>query len=263
MRVHGRARIDARKPSALGVCDRCGFHYNLKDLTWQFQWVGPRQQNIRLLVCESCYDTPQEQLRSIILPVDPEPIQNARPENYVNADNPMSQQGVSANWQAPQYGSMIGNLTAGGGLNAAVDGNPAKIAATCASNTISNSSYSNWVGVNWQGSVANLAMTTDLLPPVVKHSLLGFTITSPVDRGFLGSVATNYVIQGAAVPAAWATWTTISSGTTSGTAGETISSTCAANGLYQFHRVAFEGDQLNYVAIAQFSLDVAQVGEPE
>jgi hypothetical protein len=263
VRQHGHASVDAHDPRAWGVCDRCGFVYNHSELQWQWQWVGPRLQNLRRLVCQTCLDTPQEQLRTIVLPPDPEPIQNARPEDYVSHDNPMSGIGVSANWALPQYGSVFGNLTAGGGLNAAVDGNVNKPSATCASNTISNSSFDNYVGINWQGSVTNLAMPSSLYPPIIKHSLLGFTLTAPLDRGFLGSAATEYVVQGADVPSVWATWTTISSGTTAGTNGETITSTAAANGLYPYHRVAFLGDQLNYVAVAQISLDVAQIGEPE
>lgn len=41
-------------------------------------------QNLRILVCKgnNCLDTPQEQLRTIVLPPDPEPIINARPELY-------------------------------------------------------------------------------------------------------------------------------------------------------------------------------------
>lgn len=39
-------------------------------------------QNIRLLVCSHCYDTPNQQLRTIILPPDPLPVFNPRPEQY-------------------------------------------------------------------------------------------------------------------------------------------------------------------------------------
>jgi hypothetical protein len=35
-----------------------------------------------MLVCETCYDTPQEQLRAIIVPADPVPIVNPRVEPY-------------------------------------------------------------------------------------------------------------------------------------------------------------------------------------
>ncbi len=69
-------------PRAFSVCDRCGFVYNHKDLIWQNQWVGPRLQNLRVLVCDSCVDKPQDQLRTLLIPADPVPIDTPRPENY-------------------------------------------------------------------------------------------------------------------------------------------------------------------------------------
>jgi len=79
---HGRASIDANAPRALGVCERCGFLYNLHTLKWQFDWRGTRLQNLRRLVCASCLDVPQQQLRTIVLPPDPVPVMNPRPEQY-------------------------------------------------------------------------------------------------------------------------------------------------------------------------------------
>lgn len=262
MRVHGRAKIDPNYPEARAICDFCGFHYNHKDLRWQYQWQGPKLQNIRFLVCHKCYDIPQEQLRLIILPPDPVAIKNARPENYVNADAPLSAIGASPNFLLQQYGSRIGNLTGGGGINAAFDSNSNKPAWLSANNTISNSSYNNYVGIDWQGNVSNLSMPSSMKPPVVRHSVTNFTATAPFDRSFLGNTATSYVVQGSQVaPAPYGAWTTISSGTTTGVSGETISGNCTG-GEYQFHRIAFLGDQINYVAVAQVAFYVAQVGEP-
>jgi len=52
MRPHGRAQISQSHPRALGVCDRCGFVYNLDDLQWQNDWLqAPRLFNLRILVC--------------------------------------------------------------------------------------------------------------------------------------------------------------------------------------------------------------------
>ena len=79
----GRARTSAKSPRAFGVCDRCGQWWNWVDLRFQFDWRGPTVQNLRILVCKHCYDTPQAQLRSIVLPQDPVPIINARPEYFV------------------------------------------------------------------------------------------------------------------------------------------------------------------------------------
>lgn len=78
----GHARVNAQNPRAFAVCDRCGRWYNWTDLSWQVDWRGPTLQNLRILVCKPCYDQPQEQLRAIVLPADPTPIINARPENF-------------------------------------------------------------------------------------------------------------------------------------------------------------------------------------
>jgi hypothetical protein len=42
-------------------------------------WRGATLQNIQLMVCERCYDVPQQQLRAITLPADPVPVRNPRP----------------------------------------------------------------------------------------------------------------------------------------------------------------------------------------
>lgn len=78
----GRGRVNMRSPAALAVCDRCSFTYNHRDLSWQFQWSGVKLQNLWLLVCRECLDTPQPQIKTIVIPPDPLPIQYARPEAY-------------------------------------------------------------------------------------------------------------------------------------------------------------------------------------
>lgn len=262
MRPTGHAVVNSQRPRAFGVCDRCGAWYQHSELSWQYQYQGPKLANLRKLVCQTCLDVPQEQLRTIVLPPDPVPISNARPEAFVQDDNPLSGIGMSANFLLPQYGAAIGNLTGGGGIVAAFDTNTNKPAWMSAQNSISHSSYNNYVGINWSGNVSQLNMPSSLMPPVLRHSLTGFTATAPNDRSFLGDTATDYVVQGSNVGTTiWGAWTTISSGTTAGTAGETIEADCTG-GTYQFHRLAFLGDQVNYVAVAQFELSVAQTGEP-
>lgn len=81
-RPHGRASVDQTSPKAFAVCQRCGLWYNHRDLNWQYDYRGKQLQNLNLLVCELCYDTPQEQLRPLVLPPDPLPIINARPESF-------------------------------------------------------------------------------------------------------------------------------------------------------------------------------------
>lgn len=82
MRATGRASVSASNPRAFAICDRCGFLYNHHQLSWQFDYAGAYLVNKRLLVCASCNDTPNEQLRAIVIPPDPVPIQNPRPQNY-------------------------------------------------------------------------------------------------------------------------------------------------------------------------------------
>lgn len=82
----GRARISARTPRAAGQCDRCGLIYNHVNLQWQYDWRGASLQNLRLLVCDTCLDVPQQQLRAIVVPADPVPIQNPRTTDYVSAE---------------------------------------------------------------------------------------------------------------------------------------------------------------------------------
>jgi hypothetical protein len=78
----GRARVSARSPQAQAVCDRCYMNYSLGDLSWQHQWSGVKLQNLRLLVCHDCLDKPMPQLKIIIIPPDPIPVLNPRPEIY-------------------------------------------------------------------------------------------------------------------------------------------------------------------------------------
>jgi hypothetical protein len=82
MRAHGRAEINARNPRALAICDRCGFLTNHDKLAWQFDWAGLRLQNLRILVCDRCYDEPQRQKGAKPVSPDPLPIYNARPEPF-------------------------------------------------------------------------------------------------------------------------------------------------------------------------------------
>jgi len=83
----GRARTSARNPQAHAICDRCGFRYNHVNLRWQYDWRGASMMNIKLLVCNTCYDQPQEQLRAIVVPADPVPIVNPRIQDFVTAES--------------------------------------------------------------------------------------------------------------------------------------------------------------------------------
>ena len=78
----GRAKTDPKNPRAFGVCDRCSMWYNHANLSWQYDWAGASLINKKMLVCQTCYDEPQQQLRAIVVPADPMPVMNPRVEPY-------------------------------------------------------------------------------------------------------------------------------------------------------------------------------------
>jgi hypothetical protein len=287
MRAYSHYKVDPTNPRAKAVCDRCGQHWQQLELMWQFQWVGPRLQNLRWFVCPPCLDKPQPNLKTFVYPPDPVPILNPRVEQYVlNNDGAiyastgltnasslvqrsggMSGIGVSPNFFTPSYGSRIGSLIGAAGLNAPFDGVRAKYSwqsATDLTSTI-NSSYGSYAGTNWQGETQpNLSFPSSLQSPIITHSLSSVTIYAPIDRSFLNLNPTTYVIQGSNVNTAlYAAWTTIASGTTTGIAGEVIGITITStmnNPQSQFHRVAFLGNGSDYASLAQATFSVNEVG---
>lgn len=82
-RPFGRAEVNPTSPRGVGSCDRCGFLYQLHRLQYQYQWAGTDLINLRLRVCPTCMDTPSEFLRTVIIPPDPLPLIDPRPEPYV------------------------------------------------------------------------------------------------------------------------------------------------------------------------------------
>lgn len=83
----GRARVSATNPQAAAICDRCGFVFNHVDLKFQFDYAGAGLYNKRILVCDRCDDDAQPQMKAIVLPPDPVPVLNPRPQDYSLANN--------------------------------------------------------------------------------------------------------------------------------------------------------------------------------
>src|SRR6266849_5165254 len=222
MRPHGRAQISAKAPRALGICQRCGFMYNLDQLQWQYDWQqGPRLFNLRIKVCPSCLDTPQESGRTIVLPPDPIPVTYALPENFALADSPVAALGMNpANLFFPgsTLGGNIGNLIHNAGLDSAFywNGQSSAVNSTsvtalfapntaplvnkrfeaCAALAISISSFQNAIGKNWNANPSNVTATLPSTVAAVTHVVSGFTAYAPNDQPFLRAGATGFLFQG-------------------------------------------------------------------
>lgn len=101
----GRARTNPRAPEAHAICDRCSQRVNHVDLRPQTIVAGATLLNINILVCNRCWDTPNETLRAIVLPADPQPIINPRVEPFLydETTGPATPYGVPVGLQ--QYGT--------------------------------------------------------------------------------------------------------------------------------------------------------------
>lgn len=254
MRPHGRQSISARRPEAGAVCDRCGFRYAHNQLSWQFDWMGPRIQNKRILVCPSCIDIPQDQLRDIILPPDPVAILNPRPEDYTGADNPIGGLGYDplVITLGPQAGATIGTL---GNGNAAFDGNSNKPGFQSAYVPISANGLNNWVGKNWSAVPGTAVFPSSLRVATQSYVINGAKIVAPSDMSFLRSGVTILHLDGSNDGA---TWTTVWSGQSAGTVGESITVTQSqftSLAYYAYHRLNIRGDGTAAVGVAQIVLN--------
>lgn len=87
----GHARLDPRSPKAFAICDQCGFLYNHSDLKWEVQWTGNQINRTGFLVCPTCWDVPNPQLKAKVLPADPVPILNPRKEAAAPSADDVSQ----------------------------------------------------------------------------------------------------------------------------------------------------------------------------
>lgn len=75
-----RARTNPYAPAAHAVCDGCGGHYNRIDLKPQYEFQGIALADTGFRYCWRCISKPQPQLKPVILPQDPVPIRDPRPE---------------------------------------------------------------------------------------------------------------------------------------------------------------------------------------
>jgi hypothetical protein len=232
MRPHGNARADPRRPRAWAICDKCGFLYNKFELQWQYEWQGARTQNTNRLTCDECLDDLQEQNRVIVLPADPQPVSNPRPENYNYADNQIATIGIN-----------FGTINQAAGLQAAFDSNTNKPFFMSAVSYKSIAGLSNTIGKNWTGLNPN----TPLIGPMAVR----IVVNAPNDAKLAAAGAVAWAFQGSNVPAGFITLT---SGVTAGTIGEIIDVTFTATTGYLFHQFVLTGDGTSSVSVAQLQI---------
>jgi hypothetical protein len=83
----GYAVTNPSSPRAFAVCDSCGTHWNRNRLIDQYEWGGDGLIDQGFRNCPRCISKPQEQFRTPILPLDPIPIDDPRPEYPVLNQN--------------------------------------------------------------------------------------------------------------------------------------------------------------------------------
>lgn len=74
--------LNDRHPRAISICDYCGRAWHRDELILQREYAGMGLISLGFLVGRCCLDKPQAQLKSLVLPPDPVPVVNPRPENY-------------------------------------------------------------------------------------------------------------------------------------------------------------------------------------
>lgn len=198
-RYHGRAQVDATSPRAFGICDRCGFTYNLYQLNYQYQYNGTTLYNTRYRVCPTCMDDPQPQLLNPILPPDPLPVNDPRPSAYsVNEAGTLQNMGAQVFSSTP-FGSTLyidlfnGNPATSTSVLAEITGSATR--TNYASSMSGSSPYVNtdeivittniqastnisWIGIYDAATGGNLLMSAVLLNPMtaVLYNTLQFSV---------------------------------------------------------------------------------------
>jgi len=170
----GRAQTSARNPRAFGVCDRCGIWTNHDKLSWQFDWRGASLMNTRILVCETCLDVPQSQLRAIIVPADPVPIQNPRVESFAADET--------------NYRSTSGQGTIDTATGIPVPGTNQRITQN-GNNRVTQQTGEPWVGISQQpGLDQNAIMPLQTIENTTKKYYVTLSLVSVTSDG-AGNVA--------------------------------------------------------------------------
>jgi hypothetical protein len=204
------------------------------------------------MVRRTCTDRLQEQKRQFTQWRDPLTIEHPAPEDYTDADNPVSPIGFSPRSQTA--GANIGTLLQAAGLNAAFDGNVTKTTVRSAVSFTPTSSFQNFIGKNW---LPGGGLPASIFTPL-SYSVASFKLYGPTDGTISGASATGVQFQGSSDGV---TWTVLYSTTTTGSVAEVLTSTSSnlTTGNFQQHRLAIQS-QGQPIAVAQLQFNVATTG---
>lgn len=195
----GRARTSPSSPAAFSVCDRCGFWYNHVDLRIQEVYAGSGLLNINLLVCNQCWDVPNENTRAIALPADPTPIVNPRVEPFLYDETQGPAQLVGQPLGLQQAAIMpLSNEVAYGvplSLISVISNGTTTIAVTC----------SKPHGMTTNGQISVLGLSNSLATGfysvvVTSATALNYTVFAPVPAASLLTPTTRIVTANVGLP---------------------------------------------------------------
>ena len=80
----GAVRINPKNPEAVAMCDGCGFWVMSSELRQQYDFRGGwTPEPTGIFVCKTCNDVPQPYYQRQVLPPDPVPLANPRPDPNV------------------------------------------------------------------------------------------------------------------------------------------------------------------------------------
>lgn len=82
-RTRPAPRFNARDPAAIAICDGCGFLVQHNTLREKMEYRGGMTPvGTGLMVCPRCDDVPNPYGQLQVLPPDPVPVRNPRPDVY-------------------------------------------------------------------------------------------------------------------------------------------------------------------------------------
>lgn len=84
--LYGKSNPNPVNPETTGVCNRCGFLFELSKLKYQLRRAGTSIIKTNLRVCSKCRDDIENFTAPVVLPPDPLPVTDANPQGAYDID---------------------------------------------------------------------------------------------------------------------------------------------------------------------------------